>query len=134
MATFSFGFVRNKTVKAVVFGTLVFMLVFGALLVPAGAQVAQAGTPGKCFFGGGYNNITDPNGNHNYVWFAVGTAYNGHSNWAVYPPPSNIYFKFMSYSTNGLPASSGLMKVYFRFRWLPYWVLPRPNTWMICAR
>lgn len=133
MATFFTGFVHHKMFKAVVFGGFVCMLVLGLSLAPAGAQVAQAGTPGKCFFGGGYNNVTDPNGNHNYVWFAVGTAYNGHASWSIYPPPGNIYFKLVSYSMNSVP-SGGIAKVYFRFAILPYWVLPRASTWMICAK
>ena len=126
-------FTHNKWVKALVFGTFVCILVLGMSFAPGVANVAQAGRPGKCFFGVGYSNVTNPEGNHNYVWFAVGTSYNGHASWDIYPPPGNIYFKLMSHSMNSVP-SGGLAKVYFRFRWLPYWVLPRPNTWMICAR
>lgn len=127
------SFARNKWVKAVVFGAFAVILVVSMSLSPAATPAVYAGTPGKCFFGKGYANVTNPEGNHNYVWFSTGTSYNGHASWGIYPPPGNRYFMLVSYSMNSVP-SSGLAKVYFRFRWLPYWVLPKANTWMICAR
>ncbi len=122
--------------KWVAVGLGITLIVLASVLIPAG--VAQAGTPGKCFTGLGYNNVTDPQGNHNYVWFSVGTSYNGHATWSISPP--NVwanprwyaYFKLMGYKMNSVP-SGGIAKVYFRFRWLPYWVLPSPSAWKICA-
>ena len=97
------------------------------------AQTAQAAPSQKCFQGQGYNNITNPQGNHNYVWFSVGREYNGHPSWQIYPPPGNLYFKIASYSMNEVP-SNGIARVYFRFAVLPYWLQPRPSTWLLCSR
>jgi hypothetical protein len=100
---------------------------------PPTEPISQVTPTRRCFQGGGYNNVTDPNGNHNYVWFSVGTTYNGYPTWAIYPPPNNIYFSLVHHSMNSVP-SNGIARVYFQFAVLPYWVLPGADTWLLCSR
>ena len=126
----------HRLYKWMVVGFGIALIVVASVLIPAGT--VQAGTPGKCFTGVGYNNFSNPEGNHNYVWFNVGSAYTGHATWSISPPNvwSNprwyAYFKILGYQMNYVPRS-GIAHVFFRFRVLPYWVLPPASAWKICA-
>jgi hypothetical protein len=88
------SFIRSKAVKAVVFGVLVFALVFGGLFVPGSAKIAQAcsmvavyadyhnNKPALYVYSPGRDaRIRVADGSH---WIKQDLPQNRSGNWAVY--------------------------------------------------